>query len=81
MGWPTTAKGMRWSSSTADRVRTLSSPLCRSTIRPKVFHGTNSITCASSVLPTFMPHLGHFEPEGPARQRIEIQIVDTRKPP
>lgn len=52
------AKAMTRNRSAQFRVRTPASPLCRSTMRPKVFQGTNSITCANSVLPTFMRHLG-----------------------
>src|SRR5664279_3224298 len=60
-------------------VRMPTSPLCRWTIRPKVFHGTNSITCANSVLPTFMRHHGSFYPASIANRRFEIQIVDTHE--
>ena len=60
-------------------VRTPASPLCRSTIRPKAFHGTNSITCANSVLPTFMRHPGLFKPASIANKQPEIQIVDTHE--
>ncbi len=54
-------------------------PLCRSTIPPKVFHGTNSITSAKSVLPTFMRHPGSFKPGSIASQQVAIQIVDTHE--
>src|SRR5208283_2010406 len=60
-------------------VRTPASPLCRSMMRPKVFHGTNSITCANSVLPTFMRHSRSSNPESIAKQPQAIQIVDTLK--
>jgi hypothetical protein len=45
----------------------------------KFFHGTNSITCANSVLPTFIMPPGRFKPEGNAIKQNAIQIVDTRK--
>jgi hypothetical protein len=48
-------------------------------IRPKLFHGTNSITCANSVLPTFMLYLGSFKPASIANRHSEIQIVDTHE--
>jgi hypothetical protein len=51
------AKAMTRNRSAQLRVRTPASPLYRSMMRPKVFQGTNSITCANSVLPTFMRHL------------------------
>src|ERR1700737_4840977 len=60
-------------------VRTPASPLCRSMMRPKVFHGTNSITCANNVLPTFMRDSGSLNPESIANPRNQIQIVDTLK--
>jgi hypothetical protein len=46
-------------------------------MRPKVFHGTNSITCANSVLPTFMRHLGSVQPESIANWPFGVRIVDT----
>lgn len=46
-------------------------------MRPKVFHGTNSITCANSVLPTFMRHSRSSNPESIANEPHAIQIVDT----
>src|SRR5229473_1670105 len=46
-------------------------------IRPKVFHGTYSTTCANRVLPTFMRHLGLFKPGSFANDEFGIQIVDT----
>src|ERR1017187_7610510 len=49
-------------------------------MRPKVFHGTNSITCANSVLPTFMRYPGSFRPASIANRRPEVQIVDTHEP-
>ena len=45
----------------------------------KDFHGTNSITCAKSVSPTFMCHPGSVQPESFANRQIEIQIVDTHE--
>ena len=63
------------------KVRTPASPLCRSMMRPNVFHGTNSITCANSVLPTFMRHSRSSNPESIANERHAIQIVDTIKSP
>jgi hypothetical protein len=47
-------------------------------MRPKVFHGTYYITCANSVLPTFMLHPRLAKPESIANAQSEIQIVDTR---
>ena len=58
-------------------VRTPASPLYRSMMRAKVFHGTNSITCANSVLPTFMRYSRLSNPESIANERHAIQIVDT----
>jgi hypothetical protein len=46
-------------------------------MRPKVFYGTNSITCANSVLPTFMPSSGSVKPESIAKPYRPFQIVDT----
>src|ERR1017187_5396140 len=60
-------------------VRTHASPLCRAMMRPKVFHGTNSITCANSVLPTFMRRSRLSNPESIANEPNAIQIVDTLK--
>ena len=48
-------------------------------MRPNVFHGTNSMTCANSVLPTFMHHPGLFKPQRIANRQPEIQIVDTHE--
>src|SRR5208283_4487026 len=62
-------------------VRTPASPLCRSMMRPKVFHGTNSIPCANSVLPTFMRPSGSSNPESIANKQHGIQIVDTQNSP
>jgi hypothetical protein len=45
-------------------------------MRPIVFHGTNSITCAISVLPTFMRHSKYAKPASIANDPSEIQIVD-----
>ncbi|QEE26553.1 hypothetical protein FTW19_00130 [Terriglobus albidus] len=47
----------------------------------KVFHGTNSITYANGVLPTFIMRPGRFKPEGNANKQNPIQIVDTRNAP
>jgi hypothetical protein len=60
-------------------VRSPASPLWRRAFRPKVFHGTNSIICANSVLPTFMRHPGSFRPVSIAKQQSETQIVDTHE--
>ena len=62
-------------------VRTHASPLCRAMMRPKVFHGTNSITCANSVLPMFMRHSRLSNPESIANKPHASQIVDTLKSP
>jgi hypothetical protein len=48
-------------------------------MRPNVFHGTYSITCANSVLPTFMSHPDFFETGMIANLRLGIQIMDTHK--
>lgn len=40
----------------------------RSMMRRKVFHGTNSLTWANSVLPTFMHRPGSFKPESIANR-------------
>ena len=48
-------------------------------MREKVFQGTNSITCANSVLPTFMHHPGSLKPASIANEQNEIQIVDTHE--
>jgi hypothetical protein len=48
-------------------------------MRPKVFHGTNSMTCANSVLPTFMRHPGLLKPVSIANCKPELQIVDTHE--
>ncbi len=61
------------------KVRTPASPLCRSTMRPKVFHGTYSMTCANSVLPTFIRHSRIIKSERIANADSEIQIVDTHE--
>ena len=42
-----------------------------------VFHGTNSVTCANSVLPRFMRHSRSLNPESIANEPHAIQIVDT----
>src|ERR1035437_6579537 len=73
------AKAMMRNKSAQPRVRTPASPFCRSMMRPKLFHGTNSMTCANSVLPTFMRHSGSFKPESIANLHHKIQIVDTPK--
>ena len=64
------AKAMIRNKSAQSSVRTPASPLCRSMMRPKVFHGTNSMTCANSVLPTFMRHPELFKPASIARTQI-----------
>src|ERR1019366_1717703 len=73
------AKAMTRNKSAQPRVRTPASPLWRSTMRPNLFHGTNSMTCANSVLPTFMRHPRSVKPESLANVENEIQIVDTHK--
>src|SRR5437867_655793 len=73
------AKAMTRNRSAQPSVRTPASPLCRSMIRPKVFHDTNSMTCANSVLPTFMRHPGSVKPASIANRQSEIQIVDTHE--
>jgi len=62
-------------------IRTLASPLCRSIMRPNVFHGTNSMSCANSVLPIFIRHSRARKPVSIANQGTEIQIVDTLESP
>ncbi len=47
-------KAITRNKSAQSKVRTPASPWCRSMMRLKFFHGTYSITCANSVLPTFM---------------------------
>jgi len=54
-------------------------PLWRSMMRPKVFHGTHSMACANSVLPTFMRYPRLFKPESIANMQSKIQIVDTHE--
>jgi hypothetical protein len=61
------------------RVFTPASPPCRPMMRLKFFHGTNSITCANSVLPTFMLNPKFNKPEIIANGQFQIQIVDTPK--
>jgi len=73
------AKVMTRNKSAQPSVRTPAAPLCRSMMRPKVFQGTNSITCANSVLPTFMRHPGSIKSGSIANRRFAIQIVDTRE--
>ena len=48
-------------------------------MRPNAFHGTYSMICANSVLPTFMRYPRLFKPESIANVQIEIQIVDTHE--
>src|SRR3989338_5519136 len=48
-------------------------------MRPKVFHGTYSMICANSVLPTFIPHSRFVKPGMIANAQYEIQIVDTHE--
>jgi hypothetical protein len=73
------AKAITRNKSAQPSVRTPISPWWRSMMRPKVFHGTNSITCANSVLPTFMLVPGSFKPASIANWRLKIQIVDTHE--
>src|SRR3989338_7703027 len=65
--------------SAQSRVRTPASPSCRSMMRPKLFHGTYSMTCANSVLPTFIRHPKLSKPGMIANAQYEIQIVDTHE--
>ena len=46
-------------------------------MRPNVFHGTYSITCANSVLPMFMLHPKFSKLGMIANVQPKIQIVDT----
>ncbi|MBA4082877.1 MAG: hypothetical protein C0496_16640 [Erythrobacter sp.] len=46
-------------------------------MRPKVFHGTNSMTCANSVLPRGRRHSGGFTARSIATWCGQFQIVDT----
>ena len=48
-------------------------------MRPKVFHGTYSMTCANNVLPTFMRHPRLGKAESVANTKSQIQIVDTHE--
>jgi len=48
-------------------------------MRPKVFNGTNSMSCANRVLPTFMRHSGGGTARSIANWRGAVQIVDTRE--
>jgi hypothetical protein len=48
-------------------------------MRPKFFQGTNSMTCANNVLPTFICHPKLFKPERIANVEFQFQIVDTHK--
>ena len=48
-------------------------------IRPNVFHGTYSMTCANSVLPTFMRYPRSSKPKSIANVQFKIQIVDTHE--
>ena len=48
-------------------------------MRVKVCHGTNSITCANSVLPTLMRHSGYAKPASIANDQSEIQIANTHE--
>src|SRR5665213_3488745 len=73
------AKAMMRNKSAQPSVRTPTSPLCRSMMRPNVFHGTNSISCANNVLPTFMRRSESIKPGSIANQRLESQIVDTHE--
>src|ERR1700730_12785792 len=73
------AKAMMRNRSAQPSERTPASPPWRSMMRPNVFHGTNSMTCANSVLPTFMRYPRSPKPERIANAEFEIQIVDTRE--
>ncbi len=64
------ANAMTRNTSAQFKVRTPESPLWRSMMRPKVFHGTCSITCAKSVLPVFMRYPRSFKPASIANIRI-----------
>src|ERR1019366_2128054 len=61
-------------------VRTPASPPWRSMMRPNVFHGTNSMPCANSVLPTFILQPRSYKPGIIANEQIRIQIVDRGGP-
>jgi hypothetical protein len=54
------------------------SPLCRSMMHPKVFHGVNSVTFANRAFPTCMRHSRSSNPESVANEPPKIQIVDTQ---
>ena len=71
------ANAMTRKTSAQPKVRTPASPWCRSMMRPKVFHGTNSMTCANSVLPTCMRHSGRSTARSIVIWHGTIQIVDT----
>src|SRR3990167_4454740 len=73
------AKAITRNKSAQLKVRTPALPPYRSMMRPNVFHGTYSMTCANSVLPTFMRHPRFFKPESIANVQTEIQIVDTHE--
>jgi hypothetical protein len=73
------AKAITRNKSAQPNVRTLASPWWRLMMRPKVFHGTNSITCANSVFPRFMRHPRSFRPVNIANTPGAIQIVDTHE--
>src|SRR5712692_8728865 len=72
-------KAITRNKSVQSKVRTPASPECLSMMRPKVFHGTYSMICANSVLPTFMRHPRSSKPESIANAQSEIQIVDTHE--
>src|SRR5450756_1174918 len=72
-------KAITRNKSAQSKVRTPASPPWRSMMRPKVFHGTYSMTCANSVLPTFMRHPRSSKPGSFAHVQSEIQIVDTHE--
>src|SRR3989338_7068935 len=73
------AKAITRNKSAQLKVRTPASPSCRSMMRPNVFHGTYSMTCANSVLPTFILHSRFAKPGMIANAQSEIQIVDTHE--
>lgn len=47
----------------------------------KGFDSTNSITCAKTVLPTFMRPSGSSNPERHRKWAVRNSIVDTQKSP
>src|SRR5881296_1619811 len=82
------AKAMTRNRSAQPSVRTPASPLCRSMIRPKVLHGTNSIAMAEfaalsgsrrmEFLRLQWPQVGDHEVRTfRGKQRGEVEIVDV----